>query len=77
MARGAAGNSHAGRCSVNAGIESDAAESVRPLVAREGQKLHFDLSHHKCIFYGTIGKLAAALEKAILELFGPGDRRGA
>ena len=25
------------------------------LVAREGQRLHFDLSHHKCMFYTTIG----------------------
>ncbi len=38
------------------------------LVAREGQKLHFDLSHHKCIFYPTIGKLAGQLEKAIREM---------
>jgi hypothetical protein len=46
------------------------------LVAREGQRLHFDLSHHKCLFYKTIGKLAESLEKAVLEMFGPGSDRG-
>lgn len=44
------------------------------LVAREGQKLHFDLSHHKCIFYKTIGKLNESLEKTIRDMFGSGDR---
>lgn len=43
------------------------------LVARDGQRLHFDLSHHKCLFYKTIGKLAEGLEKTVLEMFGPGD----
>jgi hypothetical protein len=43
------------------------------LVAREGQRLHFDLSHHKCLFYKTIGKLAETLEKTVLEMFGPGS----
>lgn len=42
------------------------------LVAREGQRLHFDLSHHKCIFYRTIGKLSESLEKTIRDMFGPG-----
>jgi hypothetical protein len=42
------------------------------LVAREGQRLHFDLSHHKCIFYRRIGKLAEELERAILKMFGRG-----
>ena len=46
------------------------------LVAREGQRLHFDLSHHKCLFYKTIGKLAEALEKSVLDVFGPGSERG-
>jgi hypothetical protein len=46
------------------------------LVAREGQRLHFDLSQHKCLFYKTIGKLAEALEKTVLDLFGPGSDRG-
>jgi hypothetical protein len=46
------------------------------LVAREGQRLHFDLSHHKCLFYKTIGKLAESLEKSVLELFGLGSERG-
>lgn len=38
------------------------------LVAREGQRLHFDLSHHRCIFYRTIGKLAESLEQTIRDL---------
>ena len=46
------------------------------LVAKEGQRLHFDLSHHKCIFYRTIGKLSESLEKTIRDMFGPGDRHG-
>jgi nucleoside 2-deoxyribosyltransferase len=46
------------------------------LLAREGQRLHFDLSHHKCLFYTRIGKLADVLEKHVLELFGPGSDRG-
>lgn len=45
------------------------------LVAREGQKLHFDLSHHKCLFYRTIGKLGEALEKTIVDMFGRGNDR--
>jgi hypothetical protein len=45
------------------------------LVAREGQRLHFDLSHHKCLFYKTIGKLAESLEKSVLDMFGPGSER--
>jgi hypothetical protein len=43
------------------------------LVAREGQQLHFDLSHHKCLFYRTIGKLADSLSYTIQQMFGPGD----
>jgi hypothetical protein len=43
------------------------------LLAREGQKLHFDLSHHKCIFYKTIGKLAQDLERHVRELYGTGS----
>jgi hypothetical protein len=43
------------------------------LVAREGQKLHFDLSHHKCIFYKTIGKLAQDLERLVREVYGVGS----
>lgn len=46
------------------------------LVAREGQRLHFDLSHHKCIFYRTIGKLSESLEKTIRDMFGPGNAEG-
>lgn len=42
------------------------------LVAREGQRLHFDLSHHKCLFYKSLTKLAQCLEKTIQELFGHG-----
>ncbi len=40
------------------------------LLARDGTKLHFDLSHHKCIFYKTIGKLAGELERAIRKMTG-------
>jgi hypothetical protein len=43
------------------------------LVAREGQRLHFDLSHHKCIFYKNIGRLAESLEKSVLQMFGQGS----
>lgn len=46
------------------------------LVARDGQRLHFDLSQHKCLFYKTIGKLAEVLEKTVLGMFGPGSDRG-
>ena len=46
------------------------------LVAREGQKLHFDLSHHKCLFYPTIGRLAADVDRLVRELFGPGSSPG-
>jgi hypothetical protein len=45
------------------------------LLAREGQRLHFDLSHHKCLFYKTIGKLAEGLEETVLDMFGPGSDR--
>ena len=41
------------------------------LVAREGQRLHFDLSHHKCLFYKNISKLSESLEKVLLNMFGP------
>jgi len=47
------------------------------LVAREGQRLHFDLSHHMCIFYRTIGRLAEDLEKTIRNLPRPENRPGA
>jgi hypothetical protein len=40
------------------------------LIAREGQRLHFDLSHHKCLFYKTIGKLSDSLERTIRDMFG-------
>jgi hypothetical protein len=42
------------------------------LVAREGQRLHFDVSHHKCLFYRTIGKLSESLERMIRDMFGLG-----
>ena len=41
------------------------------MVAREGHRLHFDLAHHKCLFYRTIGSLAEQLERTILDMFGP------
>jgi hypothetical protein len=40
------------------------------LVAREGQRLHFDLSHHKCLFYKNISRLGESLEKTIRDMFG-------
>jgi len=40
------------------------------MVAREGHRLHFDLAHHKCLFYRTIGSLAEQLERTILDTFG-------
>ena len=43
------------------------------LIARDGEKLHFDLSHHKCLFYKTIGKLSESLERTILQAFGSGN----
>ncbi len=43
------------------------------ILAREGQRLHFDVSHHRCLFYRTIGKLSEALEKTITEMFGKGS----
>lgn len=39
------------------------------MVAREGQGLHFDLWHHKCLFYSTIGKRSDQLEEFIRDLF--------
>ncbi|HTN75219.1 MAG TPA: hypothetical protein VL096_08230 [Pirellulaceae bacterium] len=45
------------------------------LVAREGQRLHFDLSHHKCLFYRTIGKLSESLEVMIRRLYGRGSHQ--
>jgi len=46
------------------------------LIAREGQRLHFDLSHHKCLFYSTIGRLSSDLERLIHQMFGPGISGG-
>jgi hypothetical protein len=43
------------------------------LLAREGEKLHFDVAQHKCLFYKNIIRLNAALEKLILEAFGRGS----
>lgn len=34
-------------------------------VARKGEKLHFDVSTHKCVFYGTFTKFAEELEDLI------------
>ncbi len=31
--------------------------------------LHFDLSHHKCLFYRTIARLSEQLELTIHDLF--------
>ena len=43
------------------------------LLARDGHRLHFDLAHHKCIFYRTIGRLAEDLEATIRDMFGVGS----
>jgi hypothetical protein len=39
------------------------------LLARDGQQLHFDVSHHRCVFYRPIGRLAESLERLIREGF--------
>jgi hypothetical protein len=38
------------------------------LLAREQTRLHFDLSHHKCIFFKTIKQLAKDLEDTLRKL---------
>ena len=38
------------------------------LLAREQTRLHFDLSHHKCIFYKTIKQLAKDLEDTLRKI---------
>ncbi len=43
-------------------------------LAREGEKLHFDVSTHRCIFYRTIGQLAKELEKLVRGVYGGGGR---
>ena len=39
------------------------------LVAKEGTKLHFDLAHHKCLFYKSAYRLSQDLERQIRDLF--------
>ncbi len=46
------------------------------LVAREGQRLHFDVSGYKCIFYKNIGGLAKSLTAAIRDMYGTGSPAG-
>jgi hypothetical protein len=43
-------------------------------LAREGEKLHFDVSTHRCIFYRTIGQLAKELEKLVRGVYTSGGR---
>lgn len=43
------------------------------ILAREGTRLHFDVAHHRCIFYKTIGKLAEELERSIKKLAEDGE----
>jgi hypothetical protein len=38
-------------------------------LAREGEKLHFDVSTHRCIFYRTIGQLGKELEKLVRAVY--------
>jgi len=45
-------------------------------LAREGEKLHFDVSTHRCIFYRTIGQLAKELEKLVRSVYKREDWRG-
>jgi hypothetical protein len=44
-------------------------------VAREGEKLQFDVSTHRCIFYRTIGQLAKELEKLVRSVYKREDWR--
>ena len=44
-------------------------------LAREGEKLHFDVSTHRCIFYRTIGQLAKDLEKLVRGVYNRGGRQ--
>ena len=44
-------------------------------LAREGEKLHFDVSTHRCIFYRTIGQLSKELEKLVRTIYCGGGRR--
>lgn len=42
-------------------------------LAKEGEKLHFDVSTHRCIYYRSIRQLAKDLEKLIRGLCSPTD----
>jgi hypothetical protein len=44
-------------------------------VAREGEKLHFDVITTRCIFYRTIGQLAKELEKLVRSVYKREDWR--
>ena len=39
------------------------------ILARDGEKLHFDVSTHRCIYYKSIRQLARDLEKLLRGLF--------
>ncbi|MGC4121002.1 MAG: hypothetical protein QM765_41780 [Myxococcales bacterium] len=39
------------------------------LTAREGTRLHFDLAHHKCLFYKSAYRLSQDLERQVRDLF--------
>jgi hypothetical protein len=41
------------------------------LLARDGEKLHFDVATHRCLFYRNIRQLAKDLEKLVWELYEP------
>jgi hypothetical protein len=45
-------------------------------LAREGEKLQFDVSTHRCIFYRTIGQLAKELEKLVRSIYKRENWRG-
>ncbi len=42
------------------------------ILAREGQRLHFDVSHHRCLFYRTIGKLSEPSRRRLRKCSGKG-----
>ena len=44
-------------------------------LARDGEKLQFDVSTHRCIFYRTIGQLAKELEKLVRGVYDCGDQQ--
>ena len=44
-------------------------------LARDGEKLQFDVITHRCIFYRTIGQLGKELEKLVRGVYGSGAQK--